>query len=139
MNNCSFMGRITQDIELKNTPNGVAVCSFNIAVDRPRSKEKVTDFFTVVAWRNTAEFICKYFRKGQKIALTGMLTTRKWEDQNGNKRISYEIVADNAEFCEKSENGTATAPTNSPSYNQNPASNDTGDFMDIDEEEDLPF
>lgn len=141
MNNCSFMGRITQDIELKNTPNGVAVCSFNIAVDRPRSKEKIADFFTVVAWRGTAEFICKYFRKGQKIALTGTLTTRKWEDKNNQKRIAYEIVADQAFFCEKAEG--ATAPTNSTSSDLTPASGFAGgsveDFSEIEDEDDLPF
>ena len=143
MNNCSFIGRITQDVELKQTPNGVAVCSFDIAVDRPRSKEKTTDFFTVVAWRSTAEFISKYFRKGQKIALTGILTTRKWEDKNNNKRTAYEIVAEQVFFCEKSENAASSNPANTSSLNLSPASSIAGgsvvDFEEIEDEEDLPF
>lgn len=99
MNNINLIGRLTTDVELKQTPNGVSVCQFTLAVDRPRVKD-TTDFIPCVAWRNTAEFITRYFRKGNKIALTGVLTTRKWQDKDGNNRVSYEVVADNVEFCE---------------------------------------
>ena len=76
MNSIQLIGRLTADVELKQTQSGVSVCQFNIAVDRPKVRD-TTDFIPCVAWRNTAEFICKYFRKGNKIALNGVLTTRK--------------------------------------------------------------
>lgn len=99
MNNISLVGRITVEPELKQTQNGISVTSFSIAVDRPGSQD-TTDFIPVVAWRQTAEFVCKYFRKGQRIGLTGKLTSRKYEDRDGNKRTAYEVVADRVEFVE---------------------------------------
>ena len=108
MNSIQLIGRLTADVELKQTPGGVSVCQFNLAVDRPRVKD-TTDFIPCVAWRNTAEFICKYFRKGNKIALNGVLTTRKWQDQNGNNRVAYEVLAENVEFCESKSASVAEA------------------------------
>ena len=138
MNNCSFIGRIAQDLELKKTQDGTPVCSFSLAVDRPGSKERKTDFIPVVAWRKTAEFICQYFRKGQKIALTGMLTTRSYLDKNEQKRTAFELVAERAFFCEKSEGGGATTTAAAPS--QTPAGSLGLEEMEaIDNEEDLPF
>ena len=99
MNNISLVGRITVEPELKQTQKGISVTSFSIAVDRPGSQD-TTDFIPVVAWRQTAEFVCKYFRKGQRIGLTGKLTSRKYEDRDGNKRTAYEVVADRVEFVE---------------------------------------
>ena len=143
MNNCSFIGRIAQDVELKSTQNGVSVCSFSLAVDRPGSKERKTDFIPVVAWEKTAEFISRYFGKGQKIGLTGTLTTRAYLDKNEQKRIAFEVVADRAFFCEKSENGGATTPTAAPSaQNAFSAAVSIGNvetFEEIEDEEDLPF
>lgn len=137
MNNCSFIGRITQDVELKNTPDGIAVCSFGLAVARPGSKDK-TDFFNVVAWRNTADFIARYFSKGQKIGIIGMLTTRAWLDKNQQKRIAVEIVANHAYFCEKSEGGPAAIPAATASEPVSIGAN-VENFEEIEDEEDLPF
>ena len=100
MNHGSYVGRLTADPELKQTQNRISVCSFTLAIDRPGTRDK-TDFINFVAWRQTAEFICKYFRKGQKIALTGYLTSRQYEDKNGNQRTAFEVVADRAEFVER--------------------------------------
>lgn len=112
MNNISLVGRITVEPELKQTQNGISVTSFSIAVDRPGSQD-TTDFIPVVAWRQTAEFVCKYFRKGQRIGLTGKLTSRKYEDRDGNKRTAYEVVADRVEFVEskKASEGNTTNNT----------------------------
>ena len=127
MNNTSFTGRIANDLELKMTPNGIPVCTFTLAVRRPRVKD-VTDFIPCVAWRNAAEFITKYFAKGNMIAVVGSLTTRKYDDKNGNKRTAFEVVVDSLDFCgdkhaEKTTDGsTQDAPV----------------FEDIPDEE-LPF
>ena len=104
MNQVVIMGRLTRDPELRHTPNGVAVASFTLAVDRgfaPKDGgERQTDFIDVVAWRNTAEFVSKYFVKGQMAAVTGRLQIRDWTDKDGNKRRSAEIVAENIYFTE---------------------------------------
>ena len=103
MNNVNLLGRITADIELKHTPSNVAVVSFSLAVDRGYKNDdgtKQTDFIDIVAWRNTAEFISKYFSKGQRVAIQGRLQTRDWEDKNGNKRKAVEVVVDNAYFAD---------------------------------------
>jgi len=104
MNQIVIMGRLTRDPELRHTPNGVAVASFTLAVDRgfaPKDGgDRQTDFIDVVAWRNTAEFVSKYFIKGQMAAVTGRLQIRDWTDKDGNKRRSAEIVAENIYFTE---------------------------------------
>ena len=106
LNVVALQGRITSDPELKHTQSDVAVTSFTLAVQRSykaRGEDYVTDWIDCVAWRNTAEFICKYFGKGQLMALTGSIQTRTWEDKQGNKRKSVEIVAKEVSFCGKSE------------------------------------
>ena len=102
LNVAAVMGRITADPELKHTPNGVAVCSFTLAVERsyaPQGQERQADFIDVVAWRGTAEFVSKYFTKGRMMAVDGSIQTRSYEDKNGNKRKSVEIVASNVSFA----------------------------------------
>lgn len=99
MNVAALTGRLTADPELKHTPNGIAVTSFCVAVNR-RTKDRQADFIDVVAWRGTAEFVCKYFRKGQMIAVKGSIQTRNYTDRDGNKRSATEVLAENAEFCE---------------------------------------
>ena len=99
LNIVAIQGRLTADPELKHTPSGVAVTSFTLAVDRYAKEERKTDWVDVVAWRQTAEFICKYFTKGQMIAVTGSVQTRSYEDKQGNKRKAVEIVAKEASFC----------------------------------------
>lgn len=100
LNHISIMGRITKDIELRRTPAGVAVASFTVAVDRDFSSngQKETDFIDCVAWRGTGEFVHRNFSKGKMIIVAGRLQIRKWEDKNGNKRNSAEIIADNVYF-----------------------------------------
>lgn len=102
MNNVSLIGRMTADPELRHTQGGTACTRFSVAVDRrvKQGEEKQTDFINIVAWKQTAEFICKYFSKGQRIALTGSIRTGSYTDRDGNKRYSFEIWADNVEFCE---------------------------------------
>lgn len=102
LNNVVLMGRMVSDPELRSTPNGVSVISFCIAVDRSFAKqgeEKQADFINVVAWRHTAEFVSKYFKKGSMIAVQGSIQTRHFEDKQGNKRTAVEVVADNVSFC----------------------------------------
>ena len=96
-----MMGRITRDPELKKTESGISVVSFSLAVDRQFSsgKEKITDFFDCVAWRNNAEFICKYFKKGDMIAVIGELQTREYEGRDKTKKKAIEIIISQASFC----------------------------------------
>ena len=142
MNNVSLMGRLTADPELKQTYNGISVLSFCIAVDRPYSKDgnQQADFINVVAWRQTAEFVSKYFSKGQMIALEGCIQTRPYEDKNGNNRIAFEVIARRVCFCggKNSDNRQATngnvikdnsQPNNQSSPNIKP---DESDFDSLD-------
>ena len=101
-NKIILMGRLTTDPEQKQTQSGLAVTSFCLAVDRKGKigEDKQCDFITVVAWRQTAEFICRYFKKGQAMLVCGELQTRSWEDSKGNKRIATEVVASEVSFCE---------------------------------------
>ena len=95
-NKAILIGHLCADPELKSTKSGVPVTSFRIAVNRKKSEE--TDYITVVAWRNTAEFICKYFQKGKPILVTGSIQTRSWKDETGSNRYSTEIVAEEVDF-----------------------------------------
>lgn len=114
LNVVALMGRLVADPELKTTPSGISVTSFRIAVDRnvaDSSGQRQADFIDIVAWRGTGEFVCKYFGKGQMIALQGHIQTRNYEDKQGNKRTAVEVVADNVSFCgSKNEGGTRDAP-----------------------------
>ena len=109
INNVVVMGRMVANPELKTTPNGVSVTSFRVAVDRNfvrQGEERQADFIDVVAWRQTAEFVCRHFRKGSMIAVQGALQSRNYEDRSGNKRTAIEIVADNVSFCgDKADSG----------------------------------
>ncbi|HIU35849.1 MAG TPA: single-stranded DNA-binding protein [Candidatus Fimenecus excrementigallinarum] len=119
MLNCAvIMGRLTADPELRTTNSGISVTSFTVAVDRRfqrQGEDKQTDFINVVAWRQSAEFVTRFFRKGSMIAVQGSIQTRNYEDRNGNKRTAFEIVADNVSFCgSKAETGTGAAPAARP-------------------------
>ena len=135
------MGRLTADPELKTTTGGLSVTTFTIAVDRPyvrNGEERQTDFINIVAWRQSAEFVCRYFKKGQMIALTGSLQTRNYEDKNGNKRTAYEVVADRVSFCgSKAESGSASFREEQAAPALKTAS--ASDFEEITDDEDLPF
>lgn len=103
LNHTVLMGRLVADPELRHTPNDISVTSFTLAVDRSFSKsgaERQTDFIDIVAWRSTAEFVCKYFHKGQLVAVQGSIQTRNYTDSQGIKRKEFEIVADNVHFAE---------------------------------------
>lgn len=132
MNKAYLIGRLAADPELKQTGNGVLVVSFTIAVDRTHSKDSdhQTDWIDIVAWRNTAEFICKYFHKGSPIVIDGSIQTRDWEDKGGNKRKSVEIRADNVEFVPRSEILSGREPKQSHGAQE--------DFSLVDDE-DCPF
>lgn len=108
MNRVIMMGRIVNELELKTTPSGVTVCSFRIAVDRnyqKKGEERKSDFFNVVAWRATAEFINRFFGKGRMIMIEGEMQTRQYTDKNGNPATWYEIIVDNAYFTGEKSNG----------------------------------
>ena len=146
MLNCAaIMGRLTADPELKKTSQDISVCSFTVAVDRnfvKQGEERQADFIDVTAWRQQAEFVSRFFHKGSMIAVNGSIQTRNWEDKNGNKRKSTEIIADNISFCGgKNDNNTgasaAPAAFNEPATSYSTA--DEGDFQEIPDEDDLPF
>lgn len=142
INSVCLMGRLTYDPELRKTPSGVSVLSFQIACDRNYQKageERKADFIDVTAWRQTAEFVSRYFRKGSMIAVQGSIQTENYTDKDGNKRKQVQVVADQVSFCgSKAETGTGyqefTQPA--PSY----ASADNSDFEEImDDDDELPF
>lgn len=142
MNTICLMGRLTADPELRSTQSGVAVTSFTLAVERdytPKGQDKQADFIPVVAWRQTAEFVCKYFRKGQRAALTGSLQTRQYTDRDGNKRTAYEVVAEHVYFAESKKDSGAPAPT--VDYNERVPQSSTPaeDFEEIPDDSELPF
>lgn len=149
-----LMGRLVADPELRHTPNDVAVTSFRIAVDRAYSKsqDKQADFIDVTAWRQTAEFVCRYFTKGSMIAVHGSLRVDNYTDRDGNKRTRYGVQADNVSFCGgKKESGSYDAgdpPSHNSdnSYHQSgspapPAysNGDAGNFQALPDDDDLPF
>ena len=111
LNHIVLMGRLTRDPELRRTQSGVAVASFSLAVDRDFQSrdggEKQTDFIDIVAWRNTAEFVSKYFTKGRMAVVSGRLQIRDWTDREGGKRRSAEVVADNVYFGDSKRDGAA--------------------------------
>ena len=111
LNSVCLMGRLVADPELRQTPSGVSVCSFRIAVDRtyqPKGQEKQTDFINIVTWRSTAEFVSRYFRKGQLVAVQGSIQTSQYTDRDGNKRTAFDVVADNVFFAEPKRDGTSS-------------------------------
>ena len=121
LNHIVLMGRLTRDPELRRTSSGIAVASFTLAVDRDftaQGAERETDFVDIVAWRNTAEFVSKYFTKGRMAVVSGRLQIRNWTDKEGNKRRSAEVVADNVYFGDSKRDGAAPGgfDQSAPSY-----------------------
>ncbi len=131
LNHITIHGRLTANPELKQTPSGVSVCNFTVAVDRSytRGEDKQTDFFNCVAWRGLADTISKFFPKGQEIVLSGEMQSRRWEDDQGNKRLSWELIADGFDFC-----GNKESKINST--NNETASSDITETINDD---DIPF
>ena len=159
LNTAIIMGRLTADSELKSTGGGVSVCSFTVAVDRRfkgQNEERQADFIRCVAWRQSAEFLARYFRKGSMVAVTGSIQVRSYEDKNGNRREAVELVADQISFTgERSGGGgggyrdDVPLPPPPPDYQRNgpaqaqpaPAFSNAGaaDFDEIAGDDDLPF
>ena len=158
LNVVAIMGRLVDDPELKTTQQGTSVCSFRIACDRNRAakgEERKADFIDVVAWRQTAEFICKYFQKGSLIAIEGSLQIRQYQDKNGNNRTATEVLASQVSFAGakaadkpatqsfdqqtanhvREANAAHSAQQASPAYEQG----STDDFAVIENSDDLPF
>ena len=149
LNKVVLAGRITTDPELRQTPSGVSVLRVNLAINRRFSKsneqgEQQTDFITLVAWRQTAEFIAKYFRKGSALCVTGSIQTRTWQDQQGQKRYSTEVVVDEAMFVDaRGEGGNNQGSYVPDAYNATPSySSNVGaapNFEELTTDDDLPF
>lgn len=133
LNKVILGGRLTADPELKQTPQGVAVTTFSIAVNR-RGKDAQTDFINCQAWRQTAETICKYFKKGSSICISGQIQVRSWTDQQGNKRYATEVIADEVYFVDSKADGQVTIPT-VPTLQTQP----TPKFEEVEVDQDLPF
>lgn len=141
MNSCNFTGRITADPELKQTQSGLSVCSFTLAVARPRVKE-TTDFINFVAWRQSAEYLCKYGNKGNLVEVSGTLTSRAYEDSNGNKRTAFEVVADSLKLLSNGNNNEPKQTTAESTNNQNTpysAQNNGIAFEEMTSDDELPF
>lgn len=141
MNTISITGNITRDPEVKSTQSGVSVCSFTLAVKRPRTSD--TDFINCVAWRQSADFLGKFAKKGNRVGVTGVLTARAYETNSGDKRTAYEVVADNVELLESRASGQVQnnpAPTAKPQQKQKSSAfeQEMDDLIDLDDG-DLPF
>ena len=140
-NKVILIGHLTKDPELKTTTNGTYVTQFSIGVNR-RFDRDTTDFINIVAWKQTAEFVCKHFAKGKPILVCGSLQTRTYEDNNGGKKYVTEVVADEAAFVEsKGENTNGAAANNTAHSNGAPAFNNVGtaNFEPVEDDDNLPF
>lgn len=152
LNKVILAGRLTADPELKQTPSGVSLVTFSLAVNRRfssrdgQNQQPEADFFRITAWRNTAEFIAKYFRKGSAICICGSIQNRSWTDQNGQKRYMTDIIAEEANFVESrnAQDGMgmpsmgAPDPFSAPAYSS-PVHNNAPKFEEIKTDDDLPF
>lgn len=149
LNVVAIMGRLVADPELRTTPAGHSVCSFRIACDRSyaqQGQERQADFIDIVAWRQQADFVSKYFQKGSMIAVEGSLQTRNYQDKQGNKRTAVEVVANNISFAGAKRQDSQSVPsyeqqtkaaqnTSQPAYTQG----SMDDFAVISDNDDLPF
>ena len=136
LNKVILCGRLTADVELKQTPSGLPVCTFSLAINRKVAKDQPqkADFIRCVAWRQTAEFISRYFNKGSSLCVVGSIQTRTWKDDNGYTRESTEILVEEAMFVDsKSEAGNHDAPTFSAQPVTSPK------FEELKSDSDLPF
>jgi single-strand DNA-binding protein len=137
-------GRLTADPELKTTPSGVSVCSFTIAVERryKQGEDRQADFVNIVAWRQTAEFVSKFFSKGSMIGIEGSIQTRKYQDKDGKNRTAFEVVANNVQFIESKRSEGNGEANSLPTPQNDPLAELQGrldDFTEVGSSEDLPF
>ncbi len=140
-NKVILIGNLTSDPELKQTTSGISVCSFSIAVNRKFSKdsEQACDFITIQTWRQTAEFVSRYFKKGKPILVCGQLQTRTWTDNQGNKRNATEVVADEVSFVGNSESTTEAKPEPSTHVPTAYGGANPSQFEEVPNDGDLPF
>ena len=142
LNKVILIGRFTRDPELRSTPQGTSTCSFSLAVDRnyqSASGERQADFINCVAWRQTAEFISKYFQKGNMICVEGSIQTRSWKDNEGNNRYATEVVVDRSYFVESKRSAQeSSAMSTAPVFNDSPFGN-LPDPTPLGTDDDLPF
>lgn len=148
LNKVILQGRLTKDPELKSTQSGTSVASFSLAVERDYKEKdgsKATDFLNIIAWRGTADFVAKYFHKGDMCLVEGSIQTRSYEDQNGQKRYVTEVIASGVNFCGgKSNDGGAAsddkpAPAKSSKGSTKPAKKNEFEEFDADDDEEVPF
>lgn len=145
LNRVILMGRLAADPELKTTQSGISVTSFRIAVERSYAKageERQTDFINIVCWRNTAEFVCKYFPKGSLIALEGQLQTRSYQDKDGTTRYMVEVLADKVSFTGEKTERQESKPQSYPKQTGTPLAYSNGSdraFEEMPIDDDLPF
>ena len=149
LNRAILMGRLTKDPELRYTPSNVAVTTFTLAVDRNfarQGEQRQTDFINIVAWRQTAEFVSKYFTKGQLVAVSGSIQTRTWDDNEGKRHYVTEVVADDVYFAEskRDSSGQPVAapyqpPVAAPAAPSYQVPQPTADFQMSPDDDDLPF
>lgn len=140
LNKVVLMGRLTADPELRQTPNGTSVTSFSLAVNRSfarQGEQKETDFIDCVAWSRTAEFVSKWFTKGLQVAVSGRLQVRNWEDKQGQKRKSVEVIVEDAYFADSKREEQRRQDSEVPPFQMPPAGNEFSE-LDIDDG-DLPF
>lgn len=143
LNKVILMGRLTAEPKLSQTPNGVNVATFSLAVERQYNKG-ITDFINIVAWRQTADFVSKYFKKGQLVAIEGNLQTRSYEDKQGNKRYAVEVVAEQVFFAGSKGNATdrlegLTPPPSPKEHTNTPINVDDYESIDDVNDEELPY
>ena len=127
-------GRLTADVELKQTTSGISVCSFSLAVNR-KGKEAQTDFIDCQAWRQTAEFISKYFHKGSSICIVGNIQKRAWKDQRGENRYATEVIVDEAMFVDSKSDSAPADTYDAPAF----AKDNAPQFEEVKTDDDLPF
>ncbi len=138
LNKVMLIGRLAADPELRRTQSDLAVTSFSVAVNRRYNKDQAqqtVDFIDVVAWRQLAEFVTKYFKKGSAIFVSGSLQIRTWKDKDGNNRRTAEVVADEIQFVDSKKDSGAAAPASAPSF----STGTPADFEEMTGEDELPF
>ena len=143
LNKAILMGRLTADPELRHTPNGIAVTSFTLAVNRRfvgQGQERQADFIDIVAWRNTAEFVTRYLKKGSQVAVVGSIQTRTYQDKNNHSRKAFEVVADEVHFAEgKRADEETDAQRGNGVSDDNGLDMPQGQFVPVEDDGELPF
>lgn len=140
LNTAILMGRLTADPELRHTPNDIPVITFTLAVERSYAKsgeQRQADFIDIVAWRYTAEFVSRYFQKGQLVAIRGSIQTRTYTDKEGKKRKAFEIIADQVHFAEGKRD--TSPPSQGDNRNEEALNTGPDDFEEVPTDDDLPF